>query len=149
MHIAIFMFICIFVHNVRPPLTPTAQLKEDHIISDRNYGYLRKISLSHNFCLPCRSAIPFTPIFRYTDSPVTLVPADNYVRYVTFPVFGMRPLACGPYEVTSFSYDMHDAQTDGKQEFRVGNHTLIPNQDGGMVTLCSVRLIIHLSAMPS
>lgn len=55
----------------------------------------------------------------------------------------MYTLTCDPYNLALFNYNMYDAETDGKQDCKVGNHTLIPIQDGGAVTLCSIRRMIH------
>lgn len=81
------------------------------------------------------SAAPAT--IPYTDSLVAPEPAEHYIRYVTFLATGTRTFTCEPssagaaptYRLSSFDYDLYDAETDPERQFRLGSHILMPSRD--------------------
>ena len=71
----------------------------------------------------------------FTDALVAPVPADHYVRYVTFLAVGDRTYTCdsknftSSYTLKSFDYDMFDAETDSDRNFNLGKHVLLLQRD--------------------
>ncbi len=81
--------------------------------------------------------LPLTTNVPYTDSLVAPVPAEHYIRYVTFLATGTRTFTCDPlnlsstYKLASFDYDLYDAEKDPKRAFNLGKHVLMPTRDAG------------------